>query len=65
MEGNKQTQTHIAVSIVMKGELANETVNYDTKTKAYVPISAISISFQKKAKFEQVLEAIVCRFSSK
>ena len=26
----------IAVSIVMKGELANETVNYDTKTKAYV-----------------------------
>ena len=28
----------IAVSIVAKGELANETVNYDTKTKAYVPI---------------------------
>ena len=28
----------IAVSIVVKGELANETVNYDTKTKAYVPI---------------------------
>ena len=28
----------IAVSIVVKGELANETVNFDTKTKAYVPI---------------------------
>ena len=55
----------MAVSIAVKGEFANETVNYDTKTKAYVPISAISISFLKKAKFEQVLEAIVCRFSSK
>ena len=30
----------IAVSIVVKGELANETVNYYTKTKAYVPIRA-------------------------
>ena len=28
----------IAVSIAMKGKLANETVNYDTKTKGYVPI---------------------------
>ena len=28
----------IAVSIVVKGELANETVNYDTKPKTYVPI---------------------------
>ena len=28
----------IAVSIVMKGELAKKTVNYDTKTKAYVLI---------------------------
>ena len=28
----------IAISVVVKGELANETVNYDTKTKAYVPI---------------------------
>ena len=26
-----------AVSIVMNRELANETVNYDTKTKAHVP----------------------------
>ena len=26
----------IVVSIVVKGELANETVNYDTKAKAYV-----------------------------
>ena len=28
----------IGISIVVKGELANETVNCDTKTKAYVPI---------------------------
>ena len=28
----------IAVSIVVKGELANENLNHDTKTKAYVPI---------------------------
>ena len=33
----------IALSIVVKGELANETVNYDTKTKAYVPISVGSV----------------------
>ena len=26
------------VSIVVKGELANETVNYDRKINAYVPI---------------------------
>ena len=30
----------IAVSIVVKGESANETVNYDTKTKAWVPVWA-------------------------
>ena len=28
----------IAVSIVATEELANENLNYDTKTKAYVPI---------------------------
>ena len=33
----------IAVSIVVQGELANETVNYHTETKAYVPISAGSV----------------------
>ena len=27
----------IALSTVVKGELANETINYDAKTKAYVP----------------------------
>ena len=31
--------------IVVKGELANETVNYDTKSKAYVPIWAGSDSY--------------------
>ena len=30
----------MAVSVVVKGELANKTINYDTKTKAYVPIWA-------------------------
>ena len=46
----------IPVSIIVKGELANETVNCDAKTKAYVPIWARSISYQKRAvlvKFEQ------------
>ena len=28
----------IAVSVSVNRELANETVNYDTKTKSYVPI---------------------------
>ena len=28
----------IAISIVVKGELPNKAVNYDTNTKAYVPI---------------------------
>ena len=28
----------IAVSIVVKGKLANEIINYYTKSKAYVPI---------------------------
>ena len=28
----------IVVSTVVKGELANENLNYDTKTKAYAPI---------------------------
>ena len=37
-----------AVSIVVKGELANETVNYDTKTKVYVPIWARTVSYQKR-----------------
>ena len=27
-----------AVSVVVKGELANKTVYYDTKTKVYVPV---------------------------
>ena len=48
-----------AISIVVKGELAKETVNYDEKTKAYAPICAGSV------RFGQVSEAVVCRFSSK
>ena len=35
----------IAVSLAVERELANETVNYDTKTKAYVPILAGSASY--------------------
>ena len=36
-----------AVSIVVKEELANKTVNYDTKTKAYVPIYVGSVVIKK------------------
>ena len=57
----------MAVSIVMQGELENETVN-DTKTKAYLLIAPRSVSYQKRAvlvKFEQVSEAVVRRCSSK
>ena len=35
----------IPVSIVVKGEVGSKIVNYDTKTKAYVPISAGSVSY--------------------
>ena len=33
------------IAIAVERELANETVNYDTKTKAYVPILAGSASY--------------------
>ena len=35
----------IAVSIVAKGVLANETINYDTKIKAYALTWARSVSY--------------------
>ena len=38
----------LAVSIVVKGELSNETVNYDTKTKAQVPILASPVGTRPK-----------------
>ena len=38
VEHHGTTASDYAVPIIVKGELANETVNYDTKTKAYVPI---------------------------
>ena len=34
----RQRLLNVALSIVAKGVLANETVNYDTKTKAYILI---------------------------
>ena len=58
----------ITVSIVVKGELANKTANYDTNAKAFVPICTRSVSSQKRAllvKFEQVSEAVVRRCFSK
>ena len=58
----------IAVSVVVKGELPNENLNHDTKTKAYVPILVRSLSYQKRAvlvKFEQVLEVVVGKCFSK
>ena len=39
----------IALSIVVKGELVNENLNYNTKTKAYVPILARSVNYQNRA----------------
>ena len=47
----------IAVVIVGKGELANETVNYDTKTETYVQ-SRVVRAVQVK---EQVSEEVVRR----
>ena len=44
----------IAVSIVVKGELANKTVNYDAKAKGYVLKTAVQVK-------EQVSEAAVRR----
>ena len=35
-EQYQTTDSDIAVSIVAKGVLANETINYDTQTKAYI-----------------------------
>ena len=47
----------IAVTIVVKGELGNKTVNYDTKTKAYVPMVVVTkMAAQVK---EHVSEAVV------
>ena len=48
----------------MKRELSNKTVNYDTKSKAYVPIWARSVRYHKSAalvKFHQVSEAVALR----
>ena len=58
----------IAVSIVVKGELAHETVHNGAKTKAYVPTWARTASYQKRAvlvKSEHVSEAFIRRFSLK
>ena len=58
----------IAVSIAVKGVFTNETVNYDTKTKAHVPIPARSASYQKRevlVKSKQTLKAVIRRGSSK
>ena len=44
----------IAVSIVAKGVLANETVNYDTQTNAHVLIWTRSVSYQKGSPGERI-----------
>ena len=54
----------IAVSTVVEEGLAHENLNYDTKTKTYVPIWARSVSYQKKVvlvQFEQVSEPDVLK----
>ena len=40
----QKTTERMLLIIAVKGELANKTVNYDTKTKAYVPFWAGSVS---------------------
>ena len=40
----QNTTERMRLIIAVKGELANKTVNYDTKTKAYVPFWARSVS---------------------
>ena len=42
--GNEPLILIIAISIVAKGVLSNETINYDTKTKTYVLIRVRSVS---------------------
>ena len=52
----------IPTPIVVKGELANETVNYNTKTKAYVPLSRKCKLLKRAVQMkEQVSEAVVRR----
>ena len=51
----------IALSVVVKGELANETVNYDAKTKAYVPFWARSVNYRAVQVKEQVSEVVVLK----
>ena len=68
VEHHGTTASDYAVPIIVKGELANETVNYDTKTKAYVPIWTRGVSYQKRAvlvKFKQVSEEVIERCSLK
>ena len=48
----------VAVSIVVKRELANKTVNYDTKTKAHICTNLLKRAVQVK---EQVSEAVIGR----
>ena len=52
----------IAVSIVAKGVLANETVNYETRTKACINLSQKSKLLKREVQVkEQVSEAGVRR----
>ena len=58
----------LLIIAVVKGELANENLNHNTKTKAHVPIRVRSVSYQTRAvlvKFEQLSEAVVRKCSSK
>ena len=48
----------VAVSIVVKGELANKAVNYDTKTKAHIWTNLLKRAVHVK---EQVSEAVTGR----
>ena len=51
----KISNTDAFLWMVAKGVLANETVNYDTQTKAHVLIWAKSVSYQKGSPSEHLV----------
>ena len=57
-EHHRTTASDYSSIIVVKGELANETVNCDTKTKAY---TNLSWKFKLLKTSVQVKEQVVCR----
>ena len=51
----------VSIALVMKGELASKTVNYDTKTMCQFEPKCDLLRSTLQVK-QQVSEAVVCRF---